>query len=97
MPELDEVISFEEVCMAIKSMKPCKSPGVDRISTEVYKALPDHLVQLLTKIFKRNPCYRRISRKYINYVGYLKFRKYIIVQVFHVISPLLEQNQLSSM
>ena len=65
MPELDEVISFEEVCMAIKSMKPCKSPGVDRISTEVYKALPDHLVQLLTKIFKRNPCYRRISRKLV--------------------------------
>ena len=51
VPELDEVISFEEVCMAIKSMKPRKSPGVDGISTEVYKALPDHLVQLLTKIF----------------------------------------------
>ena len=51
VPELDEVISFEEVCMAIKSMKPRKSPGVDGISIEVYKALPDHLVQLLTKIF----------------------------------------------
>ena len=51
VPELDEVISFEEVCMAIKSMKPRKSPGVDGNSTEVYKALPDHLVQLLTKMF----------------------------------------------
>ena len=51
VPELDEVISFEEVCMAIKTMKLRKSHGVDGISTEVYKALPDHLVQLLTKIF----------------------------------------------
>ena len=51
MPELDEVISFEELCMAVKSMKPRKSPRVDGISTEVYKALPDHLVQLLTKMF----------------------------------------------
>ena len=51
VPELDEVISFEEVCMAIKSMKSRKSPGVDGISAEVYKALPDHLVNLLTEIF----------------------------------------------
>ena len=50
VPELDEVISFE-VCMAIKSMKSRKSLGVDGISTEVYKALPDYLVQPLTKIF----------------------------------------------
>ena len=53
VPELDEVISFEEVCMAIKSMKSCKSPGVDGISAEAYRALPDHLVNLLTEIFNR--------------------------------------------
>ena len=51
VPELDEVISFEEVCMAIKSMKTRKSPGVDGISAEVYKALHDNLVNLLTEIF----------------------------------------------
>ena len=51
VPELDEVISFEEVCMAIKSMKSRKSPVVDGISAVVYKALPDHLVNLLTEIF----------------------------------------------
>ena len=52
VPELDEVISFEEVCMAIKkSMKTRKFSGVDGISAEVYKALPDNLVNLLTEIF----------------------------------------------
>ena len=44
VPELDEVISFEEVCMAIKSMITHKSPGVDGISAEVYKALPDNFL-----------------------------------------------------
>ena len=65
VPELDEVISFEEVCMAIKSMKPCKSPGVDGISTEVYKALPDHLVPTANQNFQWNPGYRRISSKLV--------------------------------
>ena len=51
VPELNDVISFEELCMAIKSMKSRKSPGVDGISAEVYKALPDHLVNLLTEMF----------------------------------------------
>ena len=51
MPELDEVISFDEVCIAIKNMKSHKSPGVDGISAEVYKTLPDHLVHLLPEIF----------------------------------------------
>ena len=32
-------------------MKTRKSPGVDGISAEVYKALPDNLVNLLTEIF----------------------------------------------
>ena len=51
VPELDEVISFDEVCIAIKSMKSDKSPRVDGISAEIYNALPDHLVHLLTEIF----------------------------------------------
>ena len=49
MPELDAIISFEEVCTAIKGMKSYKS--VDGVPAEVYKALPDHLVHLLTEIF----------------------------------------------
>ena len=32
-------------------LKSRKSPGVDGISAEDYKALPDHLVNLLTEIF----------------------------------------------
>ena len=51
VPELDEVISFDEVYIAIKSMESHKSPGVDGISAQVYKVLPDHLVHLLTEIF----------------------------------------------
>ena len=51
VPELDEVISFDEVCIAIKSMESHKSPGVDGISAQVYKVLPDHLVHLLNEIF----------------------------------------------
>ena len=51
VPELDEVISFDEVCIAIKSMKSHKFPGSDVISAEVYKSPLDHLVHLLTEIF----------------------------------------------
>ena len=51
MPELDEVISFDEVCIAIKIMKSHKCSIVDRISAEVCKALLDHSVHLLTEIF----------------------------------------------
>ena len=45
---LDEPISRQEVCEAVKSLKNCKSPGEDGIVNEVWKAherLIDYLVE----------------------------------------------------
>jgi len=51
VPELDEDITCEEVCLAIRKLKCRRSPGVDGLPAEVYKALPDEILHLLTEIF----------------------------------------------
>ena len=48
IPELDGVIT--EVCLAIKKQMTGKSHGKDGIPAEVYKALPNQIVHLLTGI-----------------------------------------------
>lgn len=50
-PALDGVITHTEVCLAIKKQMTGKSHGEDGIPAEVYKALPNQIVHLLTGIF----------------------------------------------
>ena len=42
-PELDELITSEEVQQTLKRMKNVKSPGLDGIPIEIYKALPTQM------------------------------------------------------
>jgi len=50
-PELDAPIATFEVKAAIKKIKPGKSPGLDEIPGECFKAAADIVVPFLTKLF----------------------------------------------
>lgn len=49
--DLDSPITVNEVLLALKKMKPGKTPGVDGVSIEFFKSLPISAIEIITSLF----------------------------------------------
>lgn len=74
-PELDQEISKKELEEAIKYMKNRKSPGMDRVTAEVYKAMPKEAIAVMLKIFNRHWKEGSVSRSFKNSMIYPIYKK----------------------